>query len=66
MLLKSSGKKVKDHPVVEQLVELRAALEKIKPIETKLKYQIDKLVRIANMGSLSKGSLSSLFFILYS
>ena len=48
MLLKSSGKSVKDHPVLEQLVELRLLLEKIKPIDERMKYQIDKLVKLAN------------------
>ncbi|KAI9469808.1 MAG: Sas10/Utp3/C1D family-domain-containing protein [Benjaminiella poitrasii] len=45
--LKISGKQIEDHPVVESLVELRVILDKMKPIETKLKYQIDKLVRAA-------------------
>ncbi|KAG2382238.1 hypothetical protein C9374_005440 [Naegleria lovaniensis] len=48
MLLKSSGKSVKDHPVIDQLVELRLLLEKIKPIDERMKYQIDKLVKMAN------------------
>lgn len=45
--LKISGKQVENNPVVESLVELRVILDKMKPIETKLKYQIDKLVRAA-------------------
>lgn len=49
--LKLSGKKVEGHPVIESLVELRVILEKMKPIESKLKYQIDKLVRTAVIGS---------------
>jgi U3 small nucleolar ribonucleoprotein protein LCP5 len=43
--LKADGKRVKDHPVIQTLVELRLYLEKLKPIEQKLKYQIDKLVK---------------------
>ena len=50
LLLKASGGKVKDHPVINQLVELRTVMEKIKPLEQKLQYQIDKLVRTANTG----------------
>ncbi|KAI8139649.1 Sas10/Utp3/C1D family-domain-containing protein [Fennellomyces sp. T-0311] len=49
--LKLSGKQVQNHPVVDSLVELRVVLDKMKPIETKLKYQIDKLVRTAVMGT---------------
>ena len=45
--LKISGKQVENNPVVESLVELRVILDKMKPIENKLKYQIDKLVRAA-------------------
>jgi U3 small nucleolar RNA-associated protein 3 len=45
LLLKTEGKSVRDHPVVEQLLRIRAYLEKIKPIEAKLKYQLDKLLK---------------------
>lgn len=48
---KISGKSIKGHPVVESLVECRIVLERMKPIEVKLKYQIDKLVRTAVMGT---------------
>ncbi|KAI7870786.1 Sas10/Utp3/C1D family-domain-containing protein [Spinellus fusiger] len=49
--LKLSGKQVENHPVIGNLVELRVHLDKMKPIEAKLKYQIDKLVRTAVMGT---------------
>lgn len=49
--MKLSGKKLEGHPVVESLVELRVVLEKMKPIESKLKYQIDKLIRAAVIGT---------------
>ncbi|KAG1079876.1 hypothetical protein G6F42_023567 [Rhizopus arrhizus] len=45
--LKISGKQLENNPVVESLVQLRVILDKMKPIEAKLKYQIDKLVRAA-------------------
>jgi U3 small nucleolar ribonucleoprotein protein LCP5 len=48
---KISGKSIKGHPVVESLVECRIVLERMKPIEVKLKYQIDKLVRTAVLGT---------------
>eukprot|EP00123_Amoebidium_parasiticum_P012975 comp21693_c0_seq1/m.30580 comp21693_c0_seq1/g.30580 ORF comp21693_c0_seq1/g.30580 comp21693_c0_seq1/m.30580 type:complete len:366 (-) comp21693_c0_seq1:364-1461(-) len=50
MLLKTGGGQIQDHPVVRQLVELRAFIEKIRPLDQKLKYQIDKLVKAANIG----------------
>ncbi|EPZ33023.1 Sas10 domain-containing protein [Rozella allomycis CSF55] len=45
LLLKARGKRVKDHPVIDRLVELRIILEKMKPMEMKLKYQIDKILK---------------------
>ncbi|CAG8595920.1 3791_t:CDS:2 [Diversispora eburnea] len=47
--LKLSGKSIIGHPVITNLVELRIVLEKIKPVEQKLKYQTDKLIRAATM-----------------
>jgi len=54
LLLKASGESVKDHPVIGQLVEIRTVMEKIKPLEQKLQYQIDKLIKIANTGVMPK------------
>ncbi|EME30443.1 leucine zipper factor-like protein [Galdieria sulphuraria] len=47
MLLKAQGVTVKDHPVLDQLIELRVIMEKMKPLEEKLQYQIHKLVDLA-------------------
>ena len=47
ILLKLQGMSVEGHPCTTSLVELRTVLEKIKPLENKLKYQIDKLVKSA-------------------
>jgi U3 small nucleolar ribonucleoprotein protein LCP5 len=49
ILLKASGKSINGHPVVKRLIELRAVLEKTKPLELKLNYQISKLVQMAAM-----------------
>lgn len=51
MLLKSQGKSIKDHPVIDQLVRIRTVMEKLKPLDAKLKHQIDKLLKIAVVGS---------------
>eukprot|EP01103_Thecamoeba_quadrilineata_P006842 TRINITY_DN1657_c0_g1_i1.p1 TRINITY_DN1657_c0_g1~~TRINITY_DN1657_c0_g1_i1.p1 ORF type:complete len:662 (-),score=207.24 TRINITY_DN1657_c0_g1_i1:79-2064(-) len=45
LLLKSEGKSVKDHPVIDTLVRLRTIIEKIRPLDKKLKFQIDKLLK---------------------
>ncbi|KAK3847778.1 MAG: Sas10/Utp3/C1D family-domain-containing protein [Linnemannia gamsii] len=50
MYRKLDGQSIHDHPAVLALVEQRTILEKMKPVEQKLKYQIDKLVRAAVVG----------------
>jgi U3 small nucleolar RNA-associated protein 3 len=52
LLLKSQGKPVRDHPVMVQLLEIRTLLERLRPLDSKLKYQIDKLLKAAARGSL--------------
>ncbi len=49
LLLKSEGRSVKDHPVISKLIEIRSYLEKTRPIDRKLKYQIGKLLAAAEM-----------------
>lgn len=51
ILLKVDGHSINDHPSIERLVETRTILEKMKPIEQKLSYQVDKLVKLAKTGS---------------
>ncbi|KAF9982972.1 Dimethyladenosine transferase [Modicella reniformis] len=50
MYRKLNGQSIKDHPAIASLIEQRIILEKMKPIEQKLKYQIDKLIRAAVVG----------------
>jgi hypothetical protein len=47
LYLKSHGRSVKSHPVVKQLLELRYAMEKLRPIDAKLQHQVDRLVKLA-------------------
>ncbi|XP_075685031.1 neuroguidin isoform X2 [Rhinoderma darwinii] len=51
---KASGRSLKENPGIMRLVEIRTVLEKMRPIDQKLKYQIDKLVRAAVTGSLAE------------
>ena len=46
ILDKASGGSLQGHPAVLRLVEIRTVLEKLRPLDQKLKYQIDKLVRL--------------------
>ncbi|RIB05776.1 Sas10/Utp3/C1D family-domain-containing protein [Gigaspora rosea] len=56
--LKLDGKSISDHPVISNLVELRIILEKIKPVEQKLKYQIDKLIRATTIENIEEKNVN--------
>jgi U3 small nucleolar ribonucleoprotein protein LCP5 len=45
------GQRIEKDPAIDRLVEIRTILEKIRPIDYKLRYQIDKLVKTAVTGS---------------
>eukprot|EP00667_Euglena_gracilis_P005290 EG_transcript_5325 len=49
MTLKVEGKPVKDHPVIQRLVELRVYLQKLAPLEKKLRYNIERLLAASNL-----------------
>lgn len=44
LLLKTEGTPIKGHPVLDRLVELRVYLEKMRPLEEKLQYTINKML----------------------
>uniref|UniRef100_A0ACD5XCB4 Uncharacterized protein n=1 Tax=Avena sativa TaxID=4498 RepID=A0ACD5XCB4_AVESA len=48
LLRKAKGLSVDGHPVVRSLVEIRLFLEKIRPIDKKMEYQIQKLTNAAD------------------
>ncbi len=50
LLLKAEGRPVKDHPVIEELIRLRLLLEKTKPIDDKLRPQVNRLLKTAAQG----------------
>lgn len=50
---KVSGKSISGDPSIRRIVQARTVLERIRPIDQKLKYQIDKLVRTATLGTLN-------------
>ena len=45
--LHAEGRPVQDHPVIGRLVQIRAYLDKIRPLDKRLSYQLDKLVAAA-------------------
>ncbi|XP_072952294.1 uncharacterized protein [Typha angustifolia] len=48
LLRKAKGFPIEDHPVVRSLVEIRLFLEKVRPIDKKMEYQVQKLTRAAD------------------
>jgi len=52
-LRKTEGMKIEGEQAIERLVTSRTVLEKIRPIEQKLKYQIDKAIKVADSGQVS-------------
>lgn len=51
VLRKCSGHKIENDPSIDRLIEIRTVLEKVRPIDYKLRYQIDKLVKTAVTGT---------------
>ena len=51
MLLKLEGRPVKDHPVVVRLVAVKAYLEKLRPVDKRLRGQVEKLLRAAALAA---------------
>lgn len=45
LLRKAKGYSIEEHPVVRSIVEIRLFLEKIRPIDKKQQYQIQKLIK---------------------
>ncbi|KAM6971600.1 neuroguidin [Tautogolabrus adspersus] len=52
--IKTEGGKIKESDALNRVVSVRTVLEKMRPLDHKLKYQIDKLVRTAVTGSLAE------------
>ncbi|KAM7390696.1 hypothetical protein PAMA_008740 [Pampus argenteus] len=52
--IKTEGGKIRDSEALNRVVTIRTVLEKMRPLDHKLKYQIDKLLRTAVTGSLAE------------
>ncbi|XP_070536270.1 neuroguidin-like isoform X2 [Ptychodera flava] len=50
ILRKTEGRSIKGDASIDRLVEIRTVLEKMRPIDHKLQYQIDKLIKTAATG----------------
>jgi len=47
LLMKVEGKPIENHPVVFKLAHIKTLFEKLKPLDSKLQYQIDKMMRLS-------------------
>ncbi|XP_038070230.1 neuroguidin-like [Patiria miniata] len=54
MLQKTEGRKLSGCPAIERLVEIRTVLERMRPIDQKLQYQVDKLIKTAATGAVAE------------
>jgi len=60
-LIKVTGHNLADHaPVISETIKSRVALEKVRPLEGKLKYQIEKLLRKAEVAAEGKDTAEEL------
>ncbi|KAI9595717.1 hypothetical protein BDF19DRAFT_476315 [Syncephalis fuscata] len=53
---KLHGEPLENSAAIDALIHDRIILEKVKPIEQKLKYQLDKLIRAASLGASAGGN----------
>ncbi|XP_057977528.1 uncharacterized protein LOC131164401 isoform X2 [Malania oleifera] len=54
LLRKARGLSIEGHPVIRSLVEIRLFLEKIRPIDKKFQYQIQKLTKVTEKENLNE------------
>lgn len=45
LMLKGRGGRIEGHPVIKRMIRFRLMLEKIRPLENKMKYQIENLLQ---------------------
>ncbi|MCI18580.1 neuroguidin-like, partial [Trifolium medium] len=55
LLRKAKGYSIEEHPVVRSIVEIRLYLEKIRPIDKKQQYQIQKLIKASENATSNTG-----------
>ena len=54
-----AGERVRDHPVVKRLLEARTYLEKARPIDKKMAYQLDRLLKMASSAGAADHAVGS-------
>jgi hypothetical protein len=59
ILLKLEGKPLRDHPVIHRLLHIKLLLERLRPLDSKLQYQIDKSLRTAALNEVGQAATTS-------
>ena len=60
LLLKLEGKPVEGHPVIFKLAHIKTLFEKLKPLDQKLQYQIEKMIKLSQEQTASAKAKSAL------
>ena len=55
LLLRAEGRPVADHPVIARLVEIRAFMDRLRPLDKRMQYQVDKLLAAAQTVQVRSG-----------
>lgn len=58
LLLKLEGRPVEGHPVVFKLAHIKTLFEKLKPLDAKLQYQVEKMTRLSQEQPVNRGDLT--------
>ncbi|XP_015706134.1 neuroguidin isoform X2 [Coturnix japonica] len=51
---KSGGRSLREEPALPRILESRVVLEKLRPLEQRIRYQVDKLIRADGTTGLSQ------------
>eukprot|EP00912_Choanoflagellata_sp_UC4_P000878 UC4_evm2s543 len=57
--MRVEGQSISNHPCIDNLIEMRVMLERIGPLDKKIRYQIDRLVEAASSSFNASSLLSS-------
>lgn len=57
ILLKLEGGDIRKHPVVRRLIHFKLLLEKLRPLDKKLSYQVEKLMKLSVIGDIQSDKL---------
>ena len=57
LLLKANGRPVRDHPVINSLLRHRVLIDRLAPLDKKMRYRVQKLLQMANEGVATDGDM---------